>query len=101
MAVLESLQATEGDVANAVGFVSGTDKYYVVLNQTINVEEERDKMQKELAHQQGFLKSVEAKLNNERFVANAKPDVVAIEQKKQADALARIKILEEGLSSLN
>ena len=40
-------------------------------------------MLKELEHQQGFLKSVEAKLNNERFVANAKPEVVAAEQKNK------------------
>ena len=57
-------------------------------------------MLKELEHQQGFLKSVEAKLNNERFVANAKPEEVAAEQKKQADALARIKILAESLAGL-
>ena len=100
LGVLESLQTTDSDVANAVSFVSGTDKFYVVLNQTINVEEEREKMLKELEHQQGFLKSVEAKLNNERFVVNAKPEVVATEQKKQADALARIKILEESLAGL-
>ena len=101
LGVLESLQTTDSDVENAVSFVSGTDKFYVVLNQTINVEEEREKMLKELEHQQGFLKSVEAKLNNERFVANAKPEVVAVEQKKQADALARIKILAESLAGLN
>ena len=100
LGVLESLQTTDSDVENAVSFVSGTDKFYVVLNQTINVEEEREKMLKELEHQQSFLKSVEAKLNNERFVANAKPEVVAAEQKKQADALARIKILAESLAGL-
>ena len=72
----------------------------MVLNQTINVEEEREKMLKELEHQQGFLKSVESKLNNERFVANAKPEVVAAEQRKQADALARIRILAESLAGL-
>ena len=101
MAGLESLQASEGDLSNAVAFVSGTDKFYVVVNQEINVEEEREKITKELAHQQGFLKSIEAKLNNERFVANAKPEVVDIERKKQSDALARIRILEESLVGFN
>jgi valyl-tRNA synthetase len=97
---LESLQTTDADVDNSVSFVSGTDKYFVVLNQTIDIEAEREKMTKELQHQQGFLKSVNAKLSNERFVANAKPEVVAVEQKKQADALARIAILEESLAKL-
>lgn len=100
LAVLETLETTDADVANAVSFVTGTDKFYVVLNQEINVEEEREKITKELAYQQGFLKSVNAKLSNERFVANAKPEVVAAEQKKQADALARIKILEESLAGM-
>ncbi len=100
LGVLESLQTTDADVPNAVSFVSGTDKFYVVLNQEINVEEEREKLTKELAYQQGFLKSVSAKLSNERFVANAKPEIVASEQQKQADALARIKILEESLKNL-
>ena len=57
-------------------------------------------MLKELAHQKGFLISVENKLKNERFVANAKPEVVAAEQKKHADASARIAILEESLAAM-
>ena len=100
LGVLESFETTDADVENAVSFVSGTDKFFVVLNQTIDIEAEREKMTKELVHQQGFLKSVNAKLGNERFVANAKPEVVAVEQKKQADALARIAILEESLAKL-
>ena len=100
LGVLESFETTDTDVENAVSFVSGTDKFFVVLNQTIDIEAEREKMTKELVHQQGFLKSVNAKLGNERFVANAKPEVVAVEQKKQADALARIAILEESLAKL-
>ncbi len=46
------------------------------------------------------MKSFNVKLSNERFVANAKPEILAIEQKKQADALARIAILEESLAKL-
>ena len=101
LGVLESLQTTDADVPNAVSFVSGTDKFYVVLNQEINVEEEREKLTKELTYQQGFLKSIDVKLSNERFVANAKPEIVANEQQKKADALARIRILEESLAGLN
>ncbi len=100
MAVLESFESVEGEVANSVSFVSGTDKFYVVLNQEIDVEEEREKLTKELVYQQGFLKSVASKLSNERFVANAKPEIVANERQKQADAESRIKILEESLAGL-
>ena len=55
---------------------------------------------KDLAHQQGFLISVSKKLDNEKFVQNAKPEVLAIEQKKKADALARIQTIEESLAQL-
>jgi GTP-binding protein YchF len=46
------------------------------------------------------LESVEKKLANEKFVQNAKPEVIAIEQKKKADALARIQTIEESLAQL-
>jgi valyl-tRNA synthetase len=100
MANLESLETTSEEVKNAASFISGTDKFYVVLNQEINVEEERENITKKLIYEQGFLKSVDAKLSNERFVANAKPEIVAIEQQKRADALVRIRILEESLAGL-
>jgi valyl-tRNA synthetase len=100
MANLENLELVSGEVQNAVAVIAGTEKFYVVLNQEINAEEEREKLTKELDYQRGFLKSVAAKLSNERFVANAKPEIVASERKKEADALARVKILEESLRSL-
>jgi valyl-tRNA synthetase len=56
---------------------------------------------KELAYQKKFLESVQKKLSNERFVQNAKPEILALEKKKQADAEARIKTIEESLASLN
>ena len=61
----------------------------------LKAELEKDKKKKK-----GFLESVLKKLNNEKFVANAKPDIIAAEQKKKADAEARIKTLEESLHSL-
>ena len=60
----------------------------------------KENLLKDLAHQQGFLASVEKKLSNEKFVQNAKPEVLAIEQKKKADALARIQTIEESLAQL-
>jgi valyl-tRNA synthetase len=50
-----------------------------------------------LEYYKGFLASVEKKLSNEKFVQNAKPDVLANERAKQADALAKIKAIEESL----
>ena len=55
---------------------------------------------KELDYNKGFLKSVQAKLANERFVSNAKPEILENEKKKQADAEAKIRSIEEMLGSL-
>jgi valyl-tRNA synthetase len=100
LAVLSELTLTESEPANAKSFISGTEKYYVVLNQTIDTAAECAKIKQELEHQRGFVKSVEAKLSNERFVSGAPAQVVENERKKLADGLARIKILEESAASL-
>ena len=76
------------------------DKFYVVTNKEVDKDGLKADLLKDLAHQQGFLVSVEKKLGNEKFVANAKPDVLEMEQKKKADALARIKAIEESLAAL-
>jgi valyl-tRNA synthetase len=65
------------------------------------VEAEKEKFTKELDYTKGFVKSIEKKLGNERFVQNAPPAVVDNERKKLADGQARIKILEESLAQLN
>ena len=70
------------------------------ISEDVNIEEEKEKIQKEIIRLQGFLKGVEKKLSNEKFINNAPEQVVAIEKKKKSDAKARIKILEEYLASL-
>ncbi len=81
-------------------FIVGTTEYAVPMDAFINVEEELKKLEADLAHQQGFLRGVMAKLSNERFVQNAKPEIVALEQKKKADAESRIASLEEAIKAL-
>ena len=100
MAVLDSLELSDAEPANAKSFILGTEKYYVVLEEQIDVEAERKKMTEELAYQRGFVRSVEAKLANERFVSGAPAAVVEAERKKMADGLARIAILEESLGKM-
>jgi len=60
----------------------------------------KEELLKDLAYQKGFLESVMKKLSNERFIQNAKLEIIAIEQKKKSDAEARIKAIEESLSAL-
>ena len=66
----------------------------------IDVEAEIKKLTEELNYTKGFLKSVQKKLSNERFVSGAPEQVVASEKKKEADALAKIETLKSSLASL-
>ncbi len=86
--------------AAAASFIVGTDEFSVPLDQFINVDEEIAKLEADLEHQRGFLRGVMAKLSNERFVQNAKPEVVELERKKKADAEQRIQTLEENIAAL-
>jgi len=86
--------------AGTVSFMVGTTEYAVPVGNLINVEEEITKLETELKYQEGFLRSVTAKLSNEKFVANAKPEVVENERKKQADAESKIKALKESIEQL-
>ncbi len=87
--------------ATSASFMVGTTEFAIPLESKINPEEEIAKMKEEIIYLQGFLKSVEAKLSNERFVANAKPEIVENERKKKADAESKIKSLEESIVALN
>jgi valyl-tRNA synthetase len=76
-------------------------KYAIPFSQNIDITAEKERLAKDLEYNKGFLKSVEIKLSNEKFVANAKPELLANEKKKQADAEAKIKAIEEQLAGLN
>ena len=97
---LESITDADAKDPAVASFMVGTTEYCVPLEGAINVEEEIKKLQAELDYAIGFLKSVEKKLSNERFVANAPEAVVAAERKKQADAQSKIKTLEESIAAL-
>ncbi len=93
--------AMHGDSnANCAKFIVGTTEFAIPMDKFINVDEELKKLEADLAHQQGFLKGVMAKLGNERFVANAKPEIVELERKKKADAESRIASIEEAIKAL-
>lgn len=86
--------------ANAFSFVVGSDEFFIPATENVDLEAERKKIEEELNYTRGFMKSVEKKLSNERFVNNAPEQVVAMERKKLADAEAKVKTLEESLASL-
>jgi valyl-tRNA synthetase len=86
--------------AQGIGFLVKTHEMMVELQGLVNVEEEIEKSQKELEHLQNFLAGVRAKLSNERFTAHAPEAVVAMERKKESDALSKIEILEKKINQL-
>jgi len=100
MAGLSSIHEVSEKVENAVSFMVKTSEFFVSLGDNIDVEAELKKLSEELAYQQGFLKGVMGKLNNQKFVSGAPEQVVAIERKKQADAEAKISALEEQIAML-
>ena len=88
-------------VPGANTFMAGKDEFFISLENNIDVDSERDRIEKEIDYQNGFLRSVEAKLSNERFVQNAKEEVVENVRRKKEDALSKLKILKAALESLS
>ncbi|MDO3626064.1 valine--tRNA ligase [Mucilaginibacter sp. BT774] len=87
-------------VVGAVSFLVSKDEFYIPLPVDIDPIAETERLNKEKEYLLGFLKSVEAKLGNERFMNNAKPEIIENELKKKADAETKLKIIEENLASL-
>ncbi|MFY8213296.1 MAG: valine--tRNA ligase [Flavobacterium sp.] len=97
---ISELEYVSEKVNGALSFRVKSNEYFIPITGSINIEEEVAKLQEELTYTQGFLNSVQKKLSNERFVAGAPEAVLAIERKKEADALSKIAAIEERLSSL-
>ncbi|MFM2225034.1 MAG: hypothetical protein RJA07_1236 [Bacteroidota bacterium] len=97
---LSAISFTDETVKDAIVFVVGQHSFYLQAGNLVNKSAQKEELEKELNYLQGFLKSVETKLSNEKFVANAKPELVAIEKKKQADAESKIKSIKESLVGL-
>ena len=86
---------------NGQTFLVGTMEFYVPLEGHINVEQELAKINEDIAYYTKFLASVRAKLSNEKFVSKAPANVVAIEKKKESDALSKLETLNARLAALS
>ncbi len=93
----DKLELIADNNAGNIALVVSTEKVYLQTHNEVDSSLQKDKMEEELSYLKGFLSSVEKKLSNERFVQNAKPEIVANEKKKMNDALLKIKTLEESL----
>ena len=97
---LSEINLVNEKLDNAAAFMVKTSEFFIPLGNKIDIEAELKKLQDELKYNQGFLKSVMGKLNNEKFVNGAPEKVVAIERKKKADAEAKITAIESQIKTL-
>ncbi len=97
---LSVLNYVDKKVEGALSFRVKSNEYYIPLAGAVNIEEEIATLTQELEYTKGFLNSVMKKLSNKRFVNNAPEQVIANERKKQSDAEAKIKTIEEQLSAI-
>jgi len=100
MGNVEYLEYISEKMGGALTYRVKSNEYFIPMEGSVNVENEIEKLSNELTYTEGFLKSIQAKLTNERFVNNAPEKVVASEKQKEADALAKITTLKNSLSSL-
>lgn len=97
---ITSLEYISEKIDGALTYRVKSNEYFIPVSGNIDIAAEIAKLTEELIYTQGFLKSVQIKLSNEKFVANAKPEIISNERKKEADALAKIATIEQSLASL-
>jgi valyl-tRNA synthetase len=100
LANISEVEFVNDKIPGAVGFMVGNDEFYIQLEENIDVDAERERLNADLTYLKGFLKSVDMKLSNERFVQNAKPEIIENERNKKADAESKIRTILESLDSL-
>ena len=94
------LNYVDSKVEGALTYRVKSNEYFIPITGAIDVEAEIEKLTEEIKYQKGFLKAVQSKLSNEKFVNSAPEKVVNIEKQKEADALAKIQTMEQRLASL-
>ncbi|MFT6867630.1 MAG: valyl-tRNA synthetase [Cyclobacteriaceae bacterium] len=100
LANISSINFSSIKPENCAGFVLGSDEYFIPVNQEIDVDAERKKLEEDLAYTKGFLASVDKKLSNEKFVSGAPAQVIEMERKKKVDTEAKINAIEASLAGL-
>jgi valyl-tRNA synthetase len=86
--------------ATAIMTVAGNEKIYIKSDVAIDTSVQKEKLTKDLNYLKGFLIAVDKKLRNDKFVQNARPEVIELERKKKADAESKIKVIEQTIASL-
>lgn len=97
---LNTIQYVDVQVPQATSFLIKDVEHFILLNDKIDVKAEKEKLHHEITYLQGFIKSVDSKLNNENFLAKAKPEVLAMEQKKKSDAAQKLQLLQQQIAGI-
>jgi valyl-tRNA synthetase len=97
---ITSLEYITDKIDGALTFRVNSNEYFIPVSGNIDIAAEIAKLTEELKYTQGFLRSVQGKLANEKFVAGAPPQVIDNERKKESDAMAKIATIEQSLASL-
>ena len=100
MANLSNISITQDKPTDCAQFMVGTDEFAVPIGDLIDYAAEIEKQEAQLKHLEGFLNGIKKKLSNEKFVANAPENVVALERKKQSDSEEKIAALKESIAAL-
>lgn len=101
IAFVNDIDYTTEEQHEGANFIAGTEQYYLLFQKTVDVAAEREALESELKRLEGFVKGIEKKLSNERFVSNAPAQVIENERKKMADNKAKIELIQNNLSNLN
>jgi len=96
----KNIHFVDEPVPGLISTVIQKDQFFVETEKEMDSGSQKEQLLKDLEYQKGFLASVEKKLSNERFIQNARPEIVETERKKKADAEAKIRAIKESLSSL-
>ena len=100
IANIDSILISEDKIPGATSFIVGATEYNIPISQSINIDEELDKLNQDLTYYNRFLESVRKKLSNEKFIANAPDKVVELERKKESDALEKINTINAAILAL-
>ena len=100
MCFISKIEFVNEKVEDSFPFLLETNRYYLILPLTINKEQEKIRLQKELDYQVSFLNSVEKKLSNKNFINNAPEKVLNLERKKQKDAIMKIDSIKNQITLL-
>ena len=95
---LGSIEFVDEEIPQSISFISGTTKYFIPISKQLDPVEEKKRLEKELIYAQGFIDNIKKKLENDRFIQNAKSDVIESERKKLADGLERLQSIEASLT---